>query len=1333
MSGNIDLGFISRDRVLTITSESLLADASDVEGDSLSILNLSIAEGQGELLENADGTWSFTPAAGWSGDVRFSYEISDGTDVVSVDALVEVRVLNTGPEVSGIAALGDIQEEGSLTFTTADLLSNSSDTDGDALSVANLSVASGSGALVDNADGTWTFTPAANFNGAVSLSYEVSDGELSAAASAGLNVTAVNDVPVAGAAIDLGSVAEDGSMVITSASLLANASDIDGDALSVSNLSVTSGSGALVDNGDGTWTFTPANFNGAVGFSYEVSDGELSAAASAGLNVTAVNDTPVAGAAIYLGSVAEDGSMVITSASLLADASDIDGDTLSISNLSVTSGSGALVDNADGTWTFTPAANFNGAVGLSYEVSDGELSAAASAGLNVSAVNDAPVAGAAIDLGSVVEDGSMVITSASLLADASDIDGDALSVANLSVASGSGALVDNADGTWTFTPAANFNGAVSLSYEVSDGELSAAASAGLNVTAVNDVPVAGAAIDLGSVAEDGSMVITSASLLADASDIDGDALSVTNLSVASGSGALVDNADGTWTFTPAANFNGAVSLSYEVSDGELSAAASAGLNVSAVNDAPVAGAAIDLGSVVEDGSMVITSAALLADASDIDGDALSVANLSVASGSGALVDNADGTWTFTPAANFNGAVAFSYEVSDGELSAAASAGLNVIAVNDVPVAGAAIDLGSVAEDGSMVITSASLLADASDIDGDALSVTNFSVASGSGALVDNADGTWTFTPAVNFNGAVSLSYEVSDGELSAAASAGINVTAVNDAPVAGAEPILQPVSSNEYLIITPEELLENFSDIDGDTLSVSSLTLASGSGTLAKLADGSWVYETPSNWGGEVSFDYVVTDGDLEVAATAKTTVNNTGSGINQVDGTALNDIMLGSAVDDKLDGGLGADTLTAGDGNDLLIGGNENDVLDAGAGNDTLIGGYGRDTLLAGAGDDVLYFDNGDIRVDGGEGYDTAMADGYLNLAQTTNVEEIQGGQNNDTVFGNDENNIVYGNDGADDLNGRYGDDSLYGGAGNDIVEGYFGNDYLNGGTGDDTLSGFVGNDVLEGAIGNDTLIGDVGEDSLYGGEGNDILDGGNENDFLDGGAGNDTLIGGYGRDTLLAGAGDDVLYYNAGDATVDGGAGYDKAFVTGSLNMCFTTNVEELHGDDSSSNLYGNDEDNIIYGNGGDDMIKGMDGNDTLVGGAGADTLAGAYGDDCYLFNKGDGQDIVNDFSGYDVAHFGEGITQSDLWFSQDGTDLTIGVVGSADKVTVDNWFKSSSWRVEEFQLSDGSVLMESQVQGLVEAMSSYSPSSAGVLSVPADIQDGAQSMIAASWEKK
>ncbi|MBG0839077.1 peroxidase family protein [Ectopseudomonas toyotomiensis] len=297
----------------------------------------------------------------------------------------------------------------------------------------------------------------------------------------------------------------------------------------------------------------------------------------------------------------------------------------------------------------------------------------------------------------------------------------------------------------------------------------------------------------------------------------------------------------------------------------------------------------------------------------------------------------------------------------------------------------------------------------------------------------------------------------------------------------------------------------------------------------------------------------------------------------NTLNGTALDDHILG----------LG--------GNDVLNGLAGNDILDGGAGNDTLDGGLGADVMLGGLGNDIYIVDNvGDQVIEAAGGGTDTVRTTLQEYGLGANVEHLTFiGTGNFTGYGNELANTITGGAGNDVLDGGAGADRLVGGAGNDsyyvdnsgdvVVEAAgagvdtvystassytlganvemfvqvgsnavvaSGNGLANmmvGGVGNDTLRGLGGNDVLNGMEGDDLLYGGAGADSLSGGSGadtlfgeggNDILDGGDGDDILDGGAGNDIMIGGVGNDTLYANQGNDILVFgpNFGNDTIIG-----------------------------------------------------------------------------------------------------------------------------------------------------------------------------------------------------
>src|SRR6185369_16167428 len=231
------------------------------------------------------------------------------------------------------------------------------------------------------------------------------------------------------------------------------------------------------------------------------------------------------------------------------------------------------------------------------------------------------------------------------------------------------------------------------------------------------------------------------------------------------------------------------------------------VNVAPVNDAPVAVA--DTLAAIEDTPVTYTAAQLLGNDTDVDGNPLTIASVTSGAG-GTAVLNLDGTVTFTPDANFNGAASFTYKANDGTVdSNAATVTLNVAAVNDAPVAVA--DTVAATEGSAATYTAADLLGNDTDVDGDALTIA--SVASGAGGTaVLNLDGTVTFTPNTNFSGVASFTYKATDGTAdSNAASVTVNVAALV-APVAVADTLA--ATEDTPVTYTAAQLLGNDTDVD---------------------------------------------------------------------------------------------------------------------------------------------------------------------------------------------------------------------------------------------------------------------------------------------------------------------------------------------------------------------------------------------------------------------------------------------------------------------------------------------------------------------------------------
>jgi VCBS repeat-containing protein len=827
------------DDAATMLEDGTLAFDPFAQVDNAAILQLGShvvdQPAHGTVTVNADGTFSYTPAADYFGTDSFTYRLSDGpleSNLATVS--ITLTAVNDAPVAADVQA--STAEDTPLVIA---LGAYASDVDSATLAVS-IVAGPAHGVLTQNADGSYTYTPEANYFGADSFTYQVNDGALdSNLATVSLTVTAVNDAPTLG---DLALAAVEDTQL--SMNLLVAASDIDGDALTAA---VVAGPlhGQISLNADGSFTYTPnLNYNGVDSFTYKVNDGSLdSSIATVTLNVAAVNDAPVAADAAV--STAEDTALMID---LRTYATDVDSNTFTAQIINGPA-HGVLVANADGTFSYTPEANYNGADSFTYKLNDGALdSNVATVSLAVTAVNDAPTVG---DLSfAAVEDTALVFD---LRAYVSDVDSNTFT-AQIVTGPAHGVLTQNADGSFTYTPDANYNGADSFTYLVNDGALdSNIATVALAIAAVNDAPVAADAAV--STAEDTALVID---LRAYATDVDSNTFTAQVIN-GPAHGVLVANADGTFSYTPDANYFGADSFTYKLNDGALdSNVATVSLNVTAANDAPAAG---DLNlAAVEDTPLSMN---LLAAASDIDGDALAAA-IVAGPQHGQVSINADGSFTYTPDLNYNGLDSFTYKVNDGSLdSNIATVTLAVDAVNDAPVAADAAL--STLEDNALVID---LRSYASDVDvpsptGGGLGWGSFTaqIVNGPahGTLVANADGSYTYTPDLNYNGADSFTYLVSDGQLdSNYATISLDIAAVNDAPVASD----MQVSGNEDTPLTLN-LLSNASDVDGDALSPI-LIAGPTHGRLVSNADGTVAYLADQDYFGQDSFTYKVTDGALE-------------------------------------------------------------------------------------------------------------------------------------------------------------------------------------------------------------------------------------------------------------------------------------------------------------------------------------------------------------------------------------------------------------------------------------------------------------------------------------
>jgi uncharacterized repeat protein (TIGR01451 family) len=350
--------------------------------------------------------------------------------------------------------------------------------------------------------------------------------------------------------------------------------------------------------------------------------------------------------------------------------------------------------------------------------------------------------------------------------------------------------------------------------------------------------------------EDTVLVVAAPGVLANDRDADGDTLiavlvdNVTN-------GTLALASDGSFTYTPSLDFFGQDSFTYKAFDGgHYSEVVTVTITVTPVNDAPMA--VDDAYTTAEDTVLVVAAPGVLANDSDADLDTMTAVLVdNVTNGTLALAP--DGSFTYTPSLDFFGQDGFTYKAFDGGLySEVVTVTITVTPVNDAPMAVA--DAYTTVEETQLVVLAAEgVLANDSDADLDTMTaVLVDNVTNGTLALAP--DGSFTYTPGLDFFGQDGFTYKAFDGGLySEVVTVTITITPVNDAPMAVDD--AYTTAEDTVLVVAAPGVMANDVEVDADNMVV---TLVSNvaHGKLVLLGDGSFTYQPAPDFFGTDTFVY---------------------------------------------------------------------------------------------------------------------------------------------------------------------------------------------------------------------------------------------------------------------------------------------------------------------------------------------------------------------------------------------------------------------------------------------------------------------------------------------
>ncbi len=872
------LGPVAEDGTLAITGVSV----ADIDNTTLTttvsitngVLNLGttggatvtgagsgtvILSGTAAQINAALATLSYVPTADFNGSAAFQISTTDGaqTDIdnrtITVSSVVDIAndtVATNEDAAVTFAPLGNDSFENSGRTITA--------INGSGITAGGPDVVlAGVGTVVLDALGNLTFTPVANYNGTPSFTYTVTSGGVTETATVDLTVNAINDAPTQTVPVAQ-TTNEDVAKVITGAAV----ADVDGGTLTTT-LTIPAGTGLLsvltagtaVISGDGTGTvtisgtaaeinaaiasitYTPAaDYNGSVAMGMSTTDGPATASATVAITVTPVAD--ITNDAV---STNEDttASFNVLTGTNGATADTFEGVEAVTGVTQPANGSVAFL--ADGSISYTPNSNFNGTDTFTYTVTSGGVTETATVTVTVNAVDDAPV-NTVPGAQTTNEDANIVFNAANgnaiTVADVDSNVSTTLTVANgtLNLGSISGVTVTgNGTGTvtisgsasaitaalsgLTFAPTPDWNGATTLNVSTSDG----VNPADVDAIAITVSPVVDINSDSATTAED-----TARTLNVLASDSFENAGAVVSSVTQPANGSVSIGAGGNVTYTPNGDFTGTDTFTYTVTSGGVTETTTVTMTVTPVNDAPISAAAAN--QTGTDGQADSYNAGALF--TDVDNASLTFS----ASGlpAGLTINPATGliSGTIDSHASTGGtAGVYSVTVTATDASGAlATTTFTWTVANPAPVAQNDAYTGT--ED---VAITGNVRTNDSDPDGDILTVNTTPVSGPSnGMLTLNSNGTFTYTPASNFTGTDTFTYEVTDADgATTTATVTLYVNPINDSPL-NTVPGNQTTGEDTPLVFTGPNAI-TVTDVDSPSVETT-ISVVHGTVTLGSLA-----------------------------------------------------------------------------------------------------------------------------------------------------------------------------------------------------------------------------------------------------------------------------------------------------------------------------------------------------------------------------------------------------------------------------------------------------------------------------------------------------------------
>jgi hypothetical protein len=553
---------------LVISAPGHLANDFDPDGDTISWLSYTLPAGGTMSGTVSDGSFTYTPNAGFSGLDQLSYAISDGNGGIAFGQLL---ILVLDDQNRPPAAMPDVYTtpEGTpLVISAPGHLANDTDADGDSIEWLSYTLPAGGVMTGTTSAGSFTYTPNPGFSGLEEISYAIGDG------NGGIDFGELliqvlddqNRPPITTS--DVFTTPQDTALVVSAPGQLANDTDADGDPLTW--LSYTPPANGVMTGlvADGTFTYTPdAGFSGLEEITYTVTDGN-GAFASATMFIEVLpgpgGTQPLAVPDVF--TTPEGTPLVVTAPGQLGNDTDLNGDPITWISYTLPAGGTMSGTIDDGSFTYTPNPGFSGVDDITYTVTDGNGGIASTTMqiLVVDNQNRAPVA--VPDALSTQESTPLAVSAPGHLANDFDLDGDPVEWLSYTLPSNGSVTGTTSDGNFTYTPSPGFSGLEEISYAIGDGN-GGIDFGELLIKILDDQNRAPVAVpDVFTTAVDSPLIVSAPGQLANDFDLDGDPISWISYTLPSNGAVSGTMSDGSFVFTPDPGFTGLEQFGYAITD-----------------------------------------------------------------------------------------------------------------------------------------------------------------------------------------------------------------------------------------------------------------------------------------------------------------------------------------------------------------------------------------------------------------------------------------------------------------------------------------------------------------------------------------------------------------------------------------------------------------------------------------------------------------------------------------------------------------------------------------------------------------------------------------------